>query len=84
MIQVLLFVGAQYNEDADTCRILSARTTLNENRRAAVSAVIGAAFGAAGQRCMALSVAVLVGDAKLWAKDIAEGASELKVGFESR
>lgn len=49
-----------------------------------MSAVIGAAFGAAGQRCMALSVAVLVGDAKLWTKDIAEGASELKVGFESR
>lgn len=46
-----------------------------------MSAIIGAAFGAAGQRCMALSVAVLVGDAKLWAKDIAEGASELKVGL---
>lgn len=60
------------------CRTLS---TI-ETRRAAVSAVIGAAFGAAGQRCMALSVAVLVGNAKLWAKDIAEGASELKVSLQ--
>eukprot|EP00903_Cladosiphon_okamuranus_P015999 g14775.t1 len=50
------------------------------DRKAAVSAIVGAAFGAAGQRCMALSVAVLVGDAKLWAKDIAEEASVLKVG----
>ncbi|CAM9735739.1 unnamed protein product [Pylaiella littoralis] len=47
---------------------------------AAVSAIVGAAFGAAGQRCMAISVAVLVGDAGLWAKDIAEGAAGLKVG----
>ncbi|CAM9677601.1 unnamed protein product, partial [Laminaria digitata] len=49
-------------------------------RKAAVSAIVGAAFGAAGQRCMALSVVVLVGDAGHWAKDIAEGASRLKVG----
>ncbi|CAM9975706.1 unnamed protein product [Hapterophycus canaliculatus] len=48
--------------------------------RAAVSSIIGASFGAAGQRCMALSVAVLVGDAGQWAKDIAEGASRLRVG----
>lgn len=44
-----------------------------------MSAIVGAAFGAAGQRCMALSVVVLVGDAGHWAKDIAEGASRLKV-----
>ncbi|CAN0184063.1 unnamed protein product, partial [Scytosiphon promiscuus] len=51
-----------------------------DSRKAAVSSIIGASFGAAGQRCMALSVAVLVGDAGEWAKDIAEGASRLKVG----
>eukprot|EP00904_Undaria_pinnatifida_P005128 jgi/Undpi1/1745/HiC_scaffold_11.g05134.m1 len=50
------------------------------DRKAAVSSIVGAAFGAAGQRCMALSAAVLVGDAGHWAKDIAEGASKLKVG----
>ncbi len=44
-----------------------------------MSSIVGAAFGAAGQRCMALSVAVLVGDAGRWAEDIAEGASGLKV-----
>lgn len=53
--------------------------SLRVYRKAAVSAIIGAAFGAAGQRCMAISVAVLVGDAGGWAKDIAEGAAELKV-----
>ncbi|CAN0432666.1 unnamed protein product [Ectocarpus sp. 12 AP-2014] len=50
------------------------------DRDAAVSAIIGASFGAAGQRCMALSVAVLVGEAGGWAQDIARGASALKVG----
>lgn len=54
-------------------------TCRRERRKAAVSAIVGAAFGAAGQRCMALSAAVLVGDAGHWAKDIAEGASKLKV-----
>ena len=44
-----------------------------------MSAIVGAAFGAAGQRCMALSVAVLVGDAGDWVQDIAEGAFRLKV-----
>ena len=44
-----------------------------------MSAIAGAAFGAAGQRCMALSVAVLVGDAGVWAGDIAEAAAGLKV-----
>lgn len=44
-----------------------------------MGAIVGSAFGAAGQRCMALSVAVMVGDAGDWVKDIAEGASRLKV-----
>lgn len=48
-------------------------------RKAAVSAIIGASFGAAGQRCMALSVAVLVGAAKSFVDDIVEGARQLKV-----
>lgn len=44
-----------------------------------MSAIIGASFGAAGQRCMAISVAVLVGEAGGWAQDIARGASALNV-----
>ncbi len=33
---------------------------------ATLNALVGAAFGAAGQRCMALSVAIFVGEAKKW------------------
>lgn len=41
--------------------------------------LVGAAFGAAGQRCMAVSVAILVGDAKDWVADLAAKALTLKV-----
>jgi len=50
------------------------------NRNHAVNSVVGAAFGAAGQRCMALSVACLVGEANTWLDDMVEGAKNLKVG----
>ncbi|UVE19428.1 CoA-acylating methylmalonate-semialdehyde dehydrogenase [Pseudomonas sp. LS44] len=39
----------------------------------------GAAFGAAGQRCMALSVVVLVGEAQSWLPELAEKAKTLKI-----
>jgi len=39
----------------------------------------GAAFGAAGQRCMALSVVVLVGEAQAWTPDLVAKAQTLKV-----
>lgn len=39
----------------------------------------GAAFGAAGQRCMALSVVVLVGEAQSWIPDLVAKAQTLKV-----
>ncbi len=35
-----------------------------------LNALVGAAFGAAGQRCMAVSVAVLVGAAREWLPDL--------------
>ena len=41
--------------------------------------LIGAAFGAAGQRCMALSTAVFVGDAKKWMPEFVEMSRKLKV-----
>jgi len=49
-----------------------------------IDALVGAAFGAAGQRCMALSVAIFVGDSKEWIPEIAARAKELKVscGFD--
>src|SRR5690606_15576717 len=44
-----------------------------------LNALAGAAFGAAGQRCMAASTAVLVGDTKDWIPDLVERARKLKV-----
>ncbi|MDQ7984220.1 CoA-acylating methylmalonate-semialdehyde dehydrogenase [Pseudomonas sp. G34] len=40
----------------------------------------GAAFGAAGQRCMALSVVILVGEAQGWLAELVAKAETLKVG----
>lgn len=41
--------------------------------------LVGAAFGAAGQRCMALSTAVFVGDSQKWITDLIERVQKLKV-----
>ena len=49
------------------------------NKENSLNQLVGAAFGAAGQRCMALSVAVFVGDAKEWIPDLIERAKKLKV-----
>mmetsp|Transcript_3112 Transcript_3112/g.4585 ORF Transcript_3112/g.4585 Transcript_3112/m.4585 type:complete len:234 (-) Transcript_3112:233-934(-) len=45
-----------------------------------MKAIAGAAFGAAGQRCMALSAVVFVGEARHWITDLVEQGSNLKVG----
>ncbi|KAJ5595614.1 aldehyde dehydrogenase [Penicillium hetheringtonii] len=49
-----------------------------------LDAIIAAAFGAAGQRCMALSAVVLVGETKNWLQDLVDRAKRLRVdgGFE--
>jgi len=44
-----------------------------------IDALVGAAFGASGQRCMALSAAVFVGETKNWIPDIVAKAKKLKV-----
>ncbi|MFX1675262.1 CoA-acylating methylmalonate-semialdehyde dehydrogenase [Paraburkholderia sp. A2WS-5] len=49
------------------------------NREQALNALAGAAFGAAGQRCMATSVVVLVGEAQQWVPELVEKAKTLKV-----
>jgi len=49
------------------------------NKEATLNSLVGAAFGAAGQRCMALSTAVFVGEAKAWIPELAERAKKLKV-----
>ncbi|KAK7969790.1 methylmalonate-semialdehyde dehydrogenase [Apiospora saccharicola] len=54
------------------------------NKNHFLNAVTGAAFGAAGQRCMALSTLVMVGETKEWLPELAERAKALHVngGFE--
>jgi len=54
------------------------------NKNHALNAITGAAFGAAGQRCMALSTVVMVGETKEWLPEIAERAKALNMngGFE--
>src|SRR5688572_18373211 len=49
------------------------------NKEQSLNALVGAGFGAAGQRCMATSVAVLVGEANRWIPDIVAKAKTLKV-----
>jgi len=49
------------------------------NKEATLNALAGAAFGAAGQRCMALSTAVWVGSSKEWIPELMERVRKLKV-----
>jgi malonate-semialdehyde dehydrogenase (acetylating)/methylmalonate-semialdehyde dehydrogenase len=50
------------------------------NKEQTLNALAGAGFGAAGQRCMAVSVAVLVGDAQKWVPELVAKAKTLKIG----
>lgn len=49
------------------------------NKSNTLNQLVGAAFGAAGQRCMALSTAVFVGEAQEWLPELKQRAMELKV-----
>ena len=49
------------------------------NKEQTLNNLAGAAFGAAGQRCMAVSVAILVGEAHEWLPDLVAKAKGLKV-----
>lgn len=48
-----------------------------------INALIGACFGSTGQRCMAISVAILVGDTHQWIPEIVERSKKLTVGAGS-
>lgn len=54
------------------------------DKESTLDAIVSAAFGAAGQRCMALSVVVWVGETKEWLTDLADRAKSVQVngGFE--
>lgn len=49
------------------------------NKENTLNQLVGAAFGAAGQRCMALSTAILVGEARAWLPELVERAKDLRV-----
>ena len=49
------------------------------NKDYTINQLVGAAFGAAGQRCMALTTAVMVGETADWLPDIADKAKKLNV-----
>ncbi|MCI0993032.1 CoA-acylating methylmalonate-semialdehyde dehydrogenase [Pseudomonas corrugata] len=53
------------------------------NREQTLNALVGAGFGAAGQRCMATSVVVMVGAARQWLPDLKTLAQKLKVNAGS-
>ena len=49
------------------------------NKESSLNQLVGAAFGAAGQRCMALSTAIFVGEAQKWIPDLVERTQKLVV-----
>jgi malonate-semialdehyde dehydrogenase (acetylating)/methylmalonate-semialdehyde dehydrogenase len=46
----------------------------------AISSLVGSSVGAAGQRCMAISVALFVGSAQQWIPDVAKAMSDVRPG----
>ena len=50
------------------------------NKESALNMIAGASFGATGQRCMALPVAIFVGPASDWIPELVEKAKSLKIG----
>jgi len=50
------------------------------NKDAVINNIVGASVGAAGQRCMAISVAVFVGEAKEWIPEIREKLASVRPG----
>lgn len=48
-------------------------------REDTLNALSGAGFGAAGQRCMALTTAVIIGDSSKWIEELVDRGSKLKV-----
>jgi malonate-semialdehyde dehydrogenase (acetylating)/methylmalonate-semialdehyde dehydrogenase len=51
------------------------------NKQHVINNLVGASVGAAGQRCMAISVAVFVGSSKDWIAPLAEEIAKVKPGL---
>ena len=50
------------------------------NKQQVINALVGASVGAAGQRCMAISVAVFVGDSQQWIPEVAAAIAKVRPG----
>jgi len=50
------------------------------NKQTVINNLVGASVGAAGQRCMAISVAVFVGKSKEWIPELAEQLAKVQPG----
>lgn len=50
------------------------------NKQQVINNLVGASVGAAGQRCMAISVAVLVGEAREWLPDLKQAMAAMQPG----
>lgn len=50
------------------------------NKQQVINSLVGASVGAAGQRCMAISVAVFVGETKEWIPELKEALAQVQPG----
>lgn len=50
------------------------------DKQQVLNALVGASVGAAGQRCMAISVAVFVGEARAWIPELKEAMAKVRPG----
>ena len=50
------------------------------DRNSTLNALVGSSVGAAGQRCMAISVAVFVGESSAWVEELAERMATVRPG----
>lgn len=53
------------------------------NKQQVINSLVGASVGAAGQRCMAISVAVFVGEAQAWIPELRDALAKVKPGIWS-
>lgn len=93
-VQAINFVGSEAaaKQVHDTARAMGKRVQAecggknhgvvleDANMMPTLFAIAGSAFGAAGQRCMALSVAVFVGNTREWIPKLIELAQSMVVG----
>lgn len=73
--ELISFMSCAYDQGAKNHGVVMP----DANKENTLNQLVGAAFGAAGQRCMALSTAILVGEARDWLPELVERAKNLRV-----